>query len=262
MTARSPASGCPRWPPARRPTWPASNRETSSPPWRGWCWPPTARWPTTAISCAPTAPRPPCRSRCCATWKTSISAGSSMGGRWRLPGSSARTWPARWKTPVKATPNTRRSPTTTAPSWWKSRPPGRTWMEDGETLGASIWAAPDLDGFINTWGTPGMKFDVSDDLAKLGGYIQVLDFYRNNTYVTECELDGRYDYDDGFYRGKYDYFVKCGGSGGPDYLILSAVPVDTSQQLLIVVQVQILNSSDVDAADRILATFDVVGTLP
>jgi len=139
---------------------------------------------------------------------------------------------------------------------------GSPWIEDGETLGASIWAAPDLDGFINTWGTPGMKFDVSDDLANLGGYIQVLDFYRNNTYVTECELDGRYDYDDGFYRGKYDYFVKCGGSGGPDYLILSAVPVDTSVQLIIVVQVQIINSSDVDAADRILATFDVVGTLP
>jgi hypothetical protein len=75
-------------------------------------------------------------------------------------------------------------------------------------------------------------------------------------------LDGRYDYDDGYYRGKYDYFVKCGGSGGPDYLILSAVPVDTSIQLMIVVQVQIINSSDLDAADRILATFDVVGALP
>jgi serine protease Do len=107
-----------------------------------------------------------------------------------------------------------------------------------------------------------VKFDVSDDLAKLGGYIQVLDFYRSNTYVTDCELDGRYDYNDGYYRGKYDYFIKCGGSGGPDYLILSAVPVDSSVQLIIVVQVQILTAADLDATDRILATFDVVGQLP
>jgi serine protease Do len=139
---------------------------------------------------------------------------------------------------------------------------GSPWVDAGETIGASIWAAPDLDGFINTWGVPGVKFDVSDDLAKLGGYIQVLDFYRSNTYVTDCELDGRYDYNDGYYRGKYDYFIKCGGSGGPDYLILSAVPVDSSVQLIIVVQVQILTAADLDATDRILATFDVVGQLP
>jgi serine protease Do len=139
---------------------------------------------------------------------------------------------------------------------------GSPWVDSGETIGASIWAAPDLDGFVNTWGTPGVKFDVSDDLAKLGGYIQVLDFYRENTYVTECELDGRYDYNDGYYRGRFDYFVKCGGSGGPDYLILSAVPVDSSLQMIIVVQVQILSEADLDAADRILASFDVVGQLP
>lgn len=139
---------------------------------------------------------------------------------------------------------------------------GAPWVDGDEVIGASIWAAPDMDGFANTWGTPGVKFEVSDDLAKLGGYIQVLDFYRHNTYVTECELDGRYDYDDSYYRGSFDYFVKCGGSGGPDYLILSAVPVDSSVQLILVVQVQILTESDLDAADRILATFDVVGPLP
>lgn len=139
---------------------------------------------------------------------------------------------------------------------------GSPWADGGDVIGASIWAAPDIDGFVNTWGTPGVKFEVSDDLAKLGGYIQVLDFYRNNTFVTECELDGRYNYDDGYYRGSYDYFVKCGGSGGPDYLILSAVPVDSSVQLILVVQVQILTTADLDAVDRILATFDVVGPLP
>jgi len=139
---------------------------------------------------------------------------------------------------------------------------GTPWSDDaGETLGASISAAPDLDSFFGTWDTPGVFFAASDDLAQWGGYIQLLDFYRPD-FAAVCELDGRYDYDDGYYRGKYDYFVKCGGSGGADFLILTAVPIDTSVKLLILVEVQILSVADVDALDRILATFDVVGSIP
>jgi serine protease Do len=146
------------------------------------------------------------------------------------------------------------------PSGWTDID-GSAWIDEGDVIGASIWAAPDLDGFIDTWGTPGVIFNVSDDLARLGGYVQLLDIYRES-YIGSCELDGRYDYDDGYYRGKYDYFVKCGGSGGADFLVLTAVPIDTSVKLLILVEVQILTNADVDAADRILATFDVVGALP
>ena len=146
------------------------------------------------------------------------------------------------------------------PSGWNDVD-GSAWIDEGDVIGASIWAAPDLDGFINTWATPGLIFNVSDDLARLGGYVQLLDIYRD-LYIGSCELDGRYDYDDGYYRGKFDYFVKCGGAGGADFLILTAVPIDTSVKLLILVEVQILSNADVDAADRILATFDVVGVLP
>jgi len=139
---------------------------------------------------------------------------------------------------------------------------GVPWVDDaGETLGAAIAAAPDLDGFYGTWEAPGVFFAASDDLARWGGYIQLLDFYRPD-FAAACELDGRYDYNDGYYRGKYDYFVKCGGSGGADFLILTAVPIDTSVKLLILVEVQILSTADVNALDRILATFDVVGAIP
>jgi hypothetical protein len=75
-------------------------------------------------------------------------------------------------------------------------------------------------------------------------------------------LDNRYDYDDGYYRGKYDLFKNCNGPGGPWYLVLSAVPSDNSQAFLILVQVQIQSDRDLDALDHILNTFDVVGTLP
>ena len=139
---------------------------------------------------------------------------------------------------------------------------GTPWADEaGDPLGAAIAAAPDLDGFYGSWETPGVFFAASDDLARWGGYIQLLDFYRPD-FAAACELDGRYDYNDGYYRGKYDYFTKCGGSAGSDFLILTAVPIDTSVKLLILVEVQILTNADVDAADRILATFDVVGALP
>lgn len=146
------------------------------------------------------------------------------------------------------------------PSGWTDID-GRAWSDEGEVIGASIYAAPDLDGFLGTWATPGMIFNVSDDLARLGGYVQLLDIYREQ-FIGACELDARYDYDDGYYRGKFDYFVNCGGSGGADFLVLTAVPIDTSVNLLILVEVQILSEADVAAADQILATFDVVGVLP
>lgn len=138
---------------------------------------------------------------------------------------------------------------------------GRAWFDGDDVIGASIYAAPDLDGFLNTWTQPGVIFNASDDLARLGGYVQLLDIISSD-FRGVCELDGRYDYDDGYYRGAFDYFVKCGGPGGADFLILSAVPIDDPTAFLILVEVQILSSADLDAADRILATFDVVGSLP
>ncbi|MFQ5922122.1 MAG: S1C family serine protease [Anaerolineales bacterium] len=138
---------------------------------------------------------------------------------------------------------------------------GTPWVDEGEVIGASIWAAPDLDSFASTWAIPGVIFNVSDDLAKLGGYIQLLDIIREN-YIQSCDLDGRFEYNDGYYRGNYDYFIRCGGSGGSDLLVLSAIPLDSGQEMLILVVVQILSTADLEAADRILATFDVIGTLP
>ncbi len=138
---------------------------------------------------------------------------------------------------------------------------GSPWIDGGEVIGASIYAAPSLDGFANTWGTPGVIFNVSDDLAKLGGYQQLLDLYRPN-FSSSCKLDGRYDYSDALYRGKYDLFVNCGGPGGASYMILTGVPIDRPTDYLILVEVQMVNSIDVDVAQHILDTFQVVGILP
>lgn len=125
---------------------------------------------------------------------------------------------------------------------------------------ASIWASPNLDDFKNTWGTPGVMFNVTADKEKVGGHIQMLDRSRSSAIVQDCTLDQRYDYNDGVYRGAFDYYNRCGGS--TDYMILSAVPIQSGTNVLIFVEIQIVSQADLDAADRILATFDIVGNLP
>ncbi|MFN2149905.1 MAG: S1C family serine protease [Anaerolineales bacterium] len=146
------------------------------------------------------------------------------------------------------------------PAEW-SEIDGSPWVDSGEVIGASIYAAPSLDGFVNTWGTPGLIFNVSDDLAKLGGYQQLLDLRRQD-FMGSCKLDNRYDYQDALYRGKYDFFVNCGGPGGASYLLLTAVPIDRPTDYLILVEVQIVTQADFDVAQHILDTFQVVGILP
>jgi serine protease Do len=139
---------------------------------------------------------------------------------------------------------------------------GRPWEHDSGAEFASVFAAPSIDDFLGTWGTPGAKFDVTNDMGLLGGHVQVLDRRRQEaTFLDDCELDGRYDYDDTVYRGKFDLFVDCANSGA-QYLILAAVPTEDPDAFLILLEIQIVTEADLDAADRILNTFNVVGALP
>jgi serine protease Do len=137
---------------------------------------------------------------------------------------------------------------------------GGYWEDGGDMIGSTISAAADLDTYLNTWSESGVFFGASDDLAKLGGYVNLLDV-RREALIGDCKYDTRYDYEDSAYRGKYDLFENCGNSGNV-YIVLTAVPKDNSQAFLILVEMQITKGSDFDALDQILATFDVVGSLP
>ena len=138
---------------------------------------------------------------------------------------------------------------------------GSYWVNYDDVVGGQIMASPDLDGFLTTWDTPGVIFQVSDDLASSIGYLQLLDELRAD-FMDVCELDGRSDYEDEIYRGKYDLFTKCGGPGGAKWLQLAAVSKDDQFAFLILVQAQIVNEEDWEVVDQILATFEVVGELP
>lgn len=137
---------------------------------------------------------------------------------------------------------------------------GGYWEDGGDIIGSTITAAADLDSYFNTWSESGVFFGASDDLANLGGYVNLLDI-RRDAFMDDCKYDDRYDYEDVVYRGKYDLFENCGDSGNV-YIVLTAVPIDDSQAFLILVEMQITKESDFDALDQILATFDVVGSLP
>lgn len=90
------------------------------------------------------------------------------------------------------------------------------------------------------------------------------DFDEN--YGGQCKFESRINYgegdwEDAYYRGKMDIFSGCGG-GDNYFIVLSAVPRSNPQSFLVMVQIAINSDADYEALDQIMATFDVVGTLP
>ncbi|HZD56133.1 MAG TPA: S1C family serine protease [Anaerolineales bacterium] len=116
------------------------------------------------------------------------------------------------------------------PAAW-SEVDGSPWVSGGEMFGVSISAAADLESFYNSWSESGVFFGASHKLARLAGYVQVLDAEREY-FSQDCQLEGRYDYNDAMYRGKYDVWNNCGGTEAT-VIVISAVPKDNPTEYLI-----------------------------
>lgn len=136
---------------------------------------------------------------------------------------------------------------------------GSNWMDGGDVIGAGITASASVENFNAYYDEPGVFFGATDDIAQLGGYIQLLDVYRD-VFRADCKLDGRYDYEDSAFKGAYDLYTNCSGTGNT-FLVLSAKPA-SSTSMLVIVMVQMMTDADAAALDEILRTFDVVGVLP
>jgi serine protease Do len=141
---------------------------------------------------------------------------------------------------------------------------GSEWMMDGEVIGASIAACSDLNGFFNGWSTSGVFFGASHVLAQRGGYIQLLDM---TTAMSQdvCEYEGRYDYDDGYYEGKYDVWRNCGGVG-TSHIVVAAYPKADRTDHLVLVAIRLtsdlLGTSQGELiVDNIARSFLVTGDL-
>ena len=133
---------------------------------------------------------------------------------------------------------------------------GSAWIVDDEEIGASVSASSDLDSFNNSFDTPGLFFGASNVLVAEYDPNSFLDVV---SWADECTLDGRYEYDDGYYMGFYDLYVDCGDSLA-SIVNIAATPEDGS--FLVWVIGQLLSDADVDAFSRIIETFQVVGALP
>jgi len=137
---------------------------------------------------------------------------------------------------------------------------GANWTDDGDVIGAAISAASDLAAYNERWDVPGVFFGVTDDIAKLGGYVQVLDVRRDDL-SSICTFSSRNDYTDSAFEGKYDVFTSCNGADNV-YVVLAARPINNPTAYLVLVEVNIMTDADLAALDQIYQTFDVVGSLP
>jgi hypothetical protein len=130
---------------------------------------------------------------------------------------------------------------------------GGAWSFEDTEIGVDISAAPNLDDFNASANAEGMFFGASGEFAKYGGYVQFLDYY-TGAYKDICHRDGRFDFNDGLYRGKYDQYSNCGGAGGFDAYVLSAVDIDDPTSKIILLEMQVY-PGDVDTVNQITASF-------
>ncbi len=133
---------------------------------------------------------------------------------------------------------------------------GSSWTFDGQDIGVALSAAPNLSDFESYYNAEGLFLGASDKFAQIGGYVEFLDYY-TEAYKSDCTLDGRFDYNDGLYRGKYDQYRDCGGTGGYDAYVLAAVDINNPTSKIILIEVQTL-PDDVDTVNQIMKSFYVL----
>ena len=130
------------------------------------------------------------------------------------------------------------------------------WEMDGEVIGNILVVSPDIDGFINTYSTPGVLFGASPTLAAKYDPVQYLD--EKVGILEDCTYAGRFPYEDDLYTGNYDLYGDCNGEENV-ILILAAMPADGSY--LTFVMVQATTEAELETMFHILDTFYVQGDL-
>lgn len=113
----------------------------------------------------------------------------------------------------------------------------------------SILASTSVADFQNNWDVPGVQFVASEALV---GYTadELLDLAASD----ECVSEGRDDYDDGAFFGRFEAYSDCGGTGATS-IVVAAFPADGSYGVLVAVQV--VTDADLVALDEVLRTFNV-----
>jgi hypothetical protein len=125
------------------------------------------------------------------------------------------------------------------------------WISQGERIGPGLVAAPDIPAWRAAWGTPGVFIGASNLLDQTPD--AALDASRWDSF---CTYEGRDDYDDGLYIGRYDLYADCGDDLSL-FIVIAAEPPEGD--FLIIVEIVVVTEADLDAADEIIRTFQVYG---
>ncbi len=115
-------------------------------------------------------------------------------------------------------------------------------------FGPSLYAAPNLDSFLNTFDTPGVIIEAtgSRGAADIDSTLDELSFSDQCTYV------GRNPYSDPLYTGSLDEYSNCGGTS-TSLFVVAVTPEDGT--FLARLLIQAVEPRDLDAADQIFASF-------
>ncbi|MBW7882020.1 MAG: trypsin-like peptidase domain-containing protein [Caldilineaceae bacterium] len=124
-------------------------------------------------------------------------------------------------------------------------------------IGVALTATPDLDGFNDTWETPGVFIGVSEDVAAVFTPEGVLDAF---DFSDTCTYDERIDYGTQNLSGAYDIWTDCDDVQGEAFVVLAATPA-AQESPMILVYVNIIAEEDVDAFSEILASLAVAGAV-
>ncbi len=140
------------------------------------------------------------------------------------------------------------------PTEWADRlGVGWDYNSDGVLIGPALTAAIDRQAWLEGWATPGVFLSASAQLDLTPD--EMLD---DRAFGGQCEYEGRLDYDDGEYRGRFDTWIDCGAEGST-FIVVASEPY--SGGAIVLVQVIIVTEADRDALREVLETFRVIGDL-
>ncbi len=115
-------------------------------------------------------------------------------------------------------------------------------------FGPSLYAAPSLDSFLNSFDTPGVIIEATAGRtsADIDSTLDELDL------SDQCTYGGRSPYSDALYTGSLDLYTNCGG-GTTSIFVVAVTPSDGT--FLARLLIQAVEPRDLDAADQIFNTF-------
>lgn len=122
-------------------------------------------------------------------------------------------------------------------------------------LGPSITASTDIASF-GAYDAPGVNLLLIQDVPNPEGGIDAGLDAGAVDFAAQCATsEGRSDYDDGLYVGKFDVYTGCGTSGSAFFVLAAFEP---GSDFVIIVAVNAITTADLEALDTIKSTFLVL----